>query len=78
MKVRAKMRCNCIMDTGYGNIRVMFNAVYSDNPDSENKVFSDATPAAYVDMNIQKDKPAAQAFEINKCYYVDFSEAPDE
>jgi hypothetical protein len=75
--VRAKMRCNSKWNDDYGHTRVVFNAVYSDDPNSENKSFTDATPAASLDMSIDKDKPAALFFEQGKCYYVDIHEAPD-
>lgn len=72
--VRAKMRCNYVGQPNYGHVTVKLNAVYSDDPNSENKVFTDATPAASIDLVIQETKPAAKMFEIGKEYYVDFIE----
>lgn len=71
--VRAKMRCNHVGAAPYGNQTVvMLNAVYSTDPNAENKAFTDATPSAMVQLNIDASKPAAQAFEVGKEYYVDF------
>lgn len=75
MTVRAKMRCHNIQ-TANGNVAVQMGAVYSADPESENKKFSDYTPSASVMLNIQQDKPAAKMFEVGKEYYVDFIEAP--
>lgn len=74
--VRAKMVCNHVGAAAYGSTTVvMLNAVYSDDPNSENKAFCDATPSAHIQLNIDADKPAAKAFEVGKQYYVDFTEA---
>jgi len=74
--VRAKMRCNHVGAAAYGNQTVIrLNAVYSTDPNSENKIFTDATPSADVQLNIDASKPAATAFEIGKEYYVDFTPA---
>lgn len=73
MTVRAKFQCNAKMPT-YGDDTVIhMNAVYSSDPNSENKVFCDATPSATMQMQITKGKAAAEFFEIGQQYYVDFS-----
>jgi len=73
MNTRAKIRCTSInKDTTTEN--VAFMAVYSEDPNNENKWFSDATPALY--LNIVISNPAAQgSFVIGKEYYLDFSPA---
>ncbi|MCB5187377.1 hypothetical protein LG200_05080 [Methylobacillus caricis] len=72
--VRAKMKCNG-KSPQHGNVIVRFGVVYSDDPNSENKVFSDYTPIGDLTLGIQLDKPAASAFEIGKEYYVDITPA---
>ncbi len=75
MNVRAKMRCGAVMPQQDGGVTVHMNAVYSTDPDSENKAFTDATPNAYLQLSIAGGKPAAQAFETGAEYYVDFVKA---
>lgn len=74
--VRAKMRLHNI-NNSHGNVNLNFGAVYSDDPNSENKAFSDATPAASLNLNIQENKPAAGGWESGKCYYIDITVAPE-
>lgn len=52
----------------------MMSPVYSDNPNSENRAFWDATPCGDLRMTI-KNEAAAKHFEPNKEYYVDFTPA---
>jgi hypothetical protein len=71
MAVRAKVRCNAI-----GNGIVDFATEYepTGQRDTENQRFTVGTP--WGDIRFGIDNPAALAqFEVNKCYYVDFSEA---
>lgn len=75
MTVRAKFQVNSIIPSG-GTVVVHMGAVYSSDPASENKAFCDATPSAYLQIQIQNDKPAASAFKIGQQYYLDFTEAP--
>lgn len=76
MTVRSKFICNAKIP-GYGDqTSVHFNAVYSNSDGSraeENKAFSDVTPSGSITIVIAKDKPALDAFEIGKAYYVDFT-----
>jgi hypothetical protein len=76
MRVRAKMQCHEVTQFQGGGVRVRLGAVYSNDPNSENKAFSDATPQGSAEMHIQGGKPAAKMFEAGKHYYVDFEEAP--
>ena len=75
MTVRAKMQCHSITDFGNA-VQIKMGAVYSSDPNSENRAFSDATPSGSVEMMIQSDKPAAKMFKVKAYYYVDFEEAP--
>ena len=75
--VRAKFTCNAKIPA-HGRTTVFFNAVYSNSDGSraeENKAFSDATPSGQISISITNDKPALDAFEIGKSYYVDFTPA---
>jgi len=73
MAVRAKVRCNAI-----GNHHVDFTTVYepADERDTENQRFTKATPWGDIRLGIDNEAALAQ-FAVNKCYYVDFAEAPD-
>jgi hypothetical protein len=73
MTVRAKFRCNYIAE-GKGNWTIHMSPVYSDDPASENKFFTDATPAGTFQMVVTKEE-AAKAFEVGKNYYLDFTKA---
>lgn len=73
MTVRAKFNCTGIMPT-YGDCTmVSLSAVYSTDPNDPNKVFTDATPSANIQILIKNDKPALQEFKISESYYVDFT-----
>jgi hypothetical protein len=53
-----------------------FNPVYSIDPESENRLFWNATPSG--ELKLQMVNPEAWSqFEMGKMYYLDFSEAPD-
>jgi len=73
MAVRAKVRCNAI-----GERTVDFTTVYEpeDERDTENQRFTKATPWGDIRLGVDNEAALAQ-FEVNKQYYVDFSEAPD-
>lgn len=83
MSVRAKFYLEKIEQTGYSDgdgkpkvntgKRYTFKAVYSNDPNHENKLFFTATPQAELVMYI--DNPAAQVFEIGHQYYLDFTPA---
>ena len=71
MAVRAKVRC-----TSNLNGVVCFSTVYEPDAskDTENARFTKATP--WGDIRLGIDNPAAaQQFEPNKEYYVDFTSA---
>lgn len=74
--VRAKMKCNTVQTTGserHPNRNIQLGAVYSNDPESENRSFASATPSASVMLNIDPGRPAAHAFELGAEYYVDFT-----
>lgn len=75
MTVRAKMSCNMIEQYAGGGVKIRMGAVYSSDPNSENRAFSDATPSGSVEMMIQGGRPAIKLFEPGEFYYVDFSRA---
>lgn len=68
--VRAKFKC--IQRDIYGNVKL--SAVSSDDPESENKKFWDATPSGTVDMCINVED-TREFFQLGKEYYIDFTEA---
>ena len=73
MTVRAKFICSAVLP-GYSNTTAFhFNAVYSSDPNSENKAFSDATPSGYLQIAIDNSKPAASMFKQGQEYYFDIS-----
>lgn len=72
--VRAKFTCTAKMPTGYGSTTIVYmSAVYSSDPNSENKAFTDATPSGHLSLQIANDKPALELFQIGKEYYLDFT-----
>lgn len=72
--VRAKLKVHSVA-VGGDHASVHMQAVYSNDPTSENKSFTDYTPSANLTIAIQKDKPAAAFFSVGKEYYLDFTEA---
>lgn len=72
--VRAKFVCGTKVPNG-DTTTVHLYAVYSNAPDSENKAFSDATPAGTLQLTIQNAKPALAAFDYGKYYYIDITPA---
>lgn len=80
MPVRAKVRCykvtqNKREDQTVYSETVCFGAVCSEDPNSENKWFADATPALELSQTI--NNPAAfGSFVANQEYYLDFTPVP--
>jgi hypothetical protein len=71
MAVRAKVRCN---NKGTGTVD--FTTVYEpdESKNDENARFTTATP--WGDIRLGINNPAAlEQFDVNKCYYVDFTPA---
>lgn len=74
--IRAKMTCHSLTLTGserFPNRNVRLGAVYSNDPDSENRSFAAATPSGELMLNIDAGRPAAGAFEHGGEYYVDIT-----
>lgn len=70
--IRAKFVVSEIVQNGYGTTPKL-NAVYSTDPNSENKVFTDHTPVGNISLTIQAGKDATTAFAIGDEFYVDFT-----
>ena len=68
--VRAKFQC--VMREANGGVKL--RAVYSDDPEHENKKFWDATPSGELEMHITNND-AAEFFELGAEYYLDFTRA---
>lgn len=68
--VRAKFRC--VRREYPGGVKL--SAVYSEDPEHENKKFWDATPSADLEMWISNPR-AAEFFELGAEYYLDFTPA---
>lgn len=60
-----------------GNKEIQLGAVWSSDPNHENRKYWEATPSGAITLNIKSDKPAAHWFKPGKEYYVTFEEAPD-
>lgn len=71
--VRSKFRVHNISKHAWGT-EVMLSPVYSDDPNSENKAFWDATPSGDFRMTI-KNEAAAECFENGREYYIDITPA---
>ena len=73
MSVRAKFYVTSKIP-GYNNATTVgLSAVYSSDPASENKAFTDASPSGQISISIANDKPALEAFVMGAEYYVDFT-----
>lgn len=53
-----------------------FVPVYSQDPNSENRLFWQATPSGKLELQMISPEAWSQ-FEMGKYYYLDFTEAPD-
>lgn len=77
MIVKAKFRCNSIVDTkmqgGYTERQVQLSAVTS--KDGDNADYSKYTPYGEIKMNISEDTAAYNHFQPGKDYYLTFEEA---
>lgn len=76
MTVRAKLKLTQIKEVKYhkdmpAQTTLRFDCQY-DQAIPDDQRFQKATPSGFIDLQI--DNPAALAqFELNKCYYVDFT-----
>ena len=73
--VRAKMRVNQVAVSGADakkpQVQIQMGAVYSSDPNSENKSFAEYTPSASLTMSIDAGRPAAEVFKHGQECYVD-------
>ncbi len=74
--IRAKFKVTSKIPCWGDQVVVNLSAVYSNDPNSENKAFTDATPSGEIKIWISDGKAAAEAFEMGKDYYVDFIPVP--
>jgi len=75
MQTRFKMVCNKKEVTESGPVNLEFNAVFSDDPESENKKFWEYTPAADFVTTVD-NVSSVEHIEVGKEYYFDVIEAP--
>lgn len=73
--VRAKFRVNSKSEVEGGHRTVYMTAVYSADPNHENRAFADATPSGNFNMTIKEAGPHG-FFEVGREYYLDFTPAP--
>jgi hypothetical protein len=61
---------------GFGGVAgtVRLEAVISQDPEHENKVFTDLTPSGFISIGITKPETLA-FYEVGAEYYVDFTKA---
>jgi hypothetical protein len=71
--IRAKMQVGYIPENNSDTVNVSASVVYSDDPKSENKAFSDSTPSGSLTLYIQKAKLASRFLEQGDIIYVDIS-----
>lgn len=73
-RVRAKFRCNNVIDYGTQK-QANLSAVYSKDT-KENADFTQATPYGELKINIDSSMPAAKFFEPQGEYYLVFEKVP--
>ena len=56
---------------GQGGVKVTMQPVYSNDPESENKKFWEATPTGTIELGIKSE--AGAEFEPGAEYYIDFT-----
>lgn len=70
--VRAKFRCNSVVDFGPTTAKAVNFTAVMDNDTPENERYAKYTPSGQ--LNIHVDNPAV-VFEPGKAYYLDFTPA---
>jgi hypothetical protein len=74
--IRAKFKVDSIElnkdENSGGTVRL--SAVISNDPNNENKVFTDMTPSGHLSIGIAKPETLA-FYEFGKEYYLDFTKA---
>jgi hypothetical protein len=72
--MRAKFNVQSVKQENWGE-EVVLSAVYSNESNTEDNQFSQATPNGRLTMTISN--PGAKGFlELGESYYLDFSKAP--
>lgn len=61
-------------NAGYDTVSLNFGAVYSTDPNHENKKYWDATPS--LDLKTMVKDEVAKQFKLGSEYYLTFEEAP--
>jgi hypothetical protein len=72
MNVRAKFKCTSKAAVPGNGHQITLSAVYDSDPNSENGQFFKWTPSGTIQMGVVSDA-AADAFVVDKEFYVDFS-----
>ncbi len=71
MTIRCKFRCSDkYQNSDFGGVTIKMWQVYSDDPDSENKKFWEATPSGYLEFQCVKSS-AVESLTVDKEYYID-------
>lgn len=70
--------CSSLIKSEDGSIQLSMLPVYSSDPNSENKSFSDYTPSGKLDLSISSGTKAADYFEQGREYYVDITLAEEK
>lgn len=73
-QVRAKFQCTEVKDQPESEIKLVDFVAVIDGSE-ENKSFAKYTPSGGAYLNISYETPAADFFEVGKCYYLDFTSA---
>lgn len=74
-KVRAKFVCIAVQDQPEFESKSVQLIPVTDGSE-ENKSFSKYTPSGNLHLKISNETEASNAFEVNKEYYLDITEAP--
>jgi hypothetical protein len=77
---RAKMTLNTVTISKYGDKEMRsfkFNPVYSQDPESENKKFWDASPSGELNLGVVNQQ-VWPIFEVGEEYYLDITHVPKE
>lgn len=76
---RAKMTLNTVTIQKYGDKEMRsfkFNPVYSQDPNSENKKFWDASPSGELNLGVVNQQVWSIFDEVGAEYYLDITKAP--
>lgn len=71
MIIRAKFKVDTVAPQGEDHTTVELRAVYSDDPNHENKQYWKYTPAGYISMTVLSH--VVDGWQVGQEYYIDFS-----